>query len=93
MRKLWIYIGSVRSSLDQLVANLPQWMSASIKYEDYTGIVPLGVIWKLLGVPDAWRMEFSLLQVRFESGYICVAARFDGDDELIDRLMSCFYMF
>jgi hypothetical protein len=72
MRRMWIVIESLRSSLDQLIGNLAGWIGDSIQFGDYHGPLCLSSVWRLLGIPEQWAHELAELEFRFESGYIIV---------------------
>ena len=82
MRKMWIRVESIRSSLDQLIRQLPHWISRTLRFADYTGSVSLETISVQLGLKDVWVAEFSALQLRFEDGCLFVASRWEDDEDL-----------
>ena len=90
MRCLWVGIESLRNSLDQLVRNLPVWLSRRVIYSDYVGTVDLKSVWLFLGLNDAWAAEFADLQLRWEDGALKVALQYRDDNDVAQRLYDCF---
>ena len=94
MRRVWIVIESLRSSLDQLIGNLGAWLGQCLFFKDMRSGVRLQDLWQLLGLPEKLRNEFSELELRFEDGLVCVAFRFKDDVGLPQRVANCFlYLF
>ena len=90
MRRMWIVIESLRSSLDQLVSTLGRWIGDSIRFGDYHGPLCLFSVWRLLGRSEHWARELAELEFRFESGQIIVASRFRDDEAVPQRLADCY---
>lgn len=94
MRRMWIVVESLRSSLDQLLSNLPAWVSSKLQFRDYVGEASLREVWRLLGFSAGFCDEFADLQLRFEDDALLVAERHREDPGLADRIANCFmYMF
>ena len=90
MRRMWIVIESLRSSLDQLVSILGRRIGDSIHFGDYHGPLCLFPVWRLLGLSEHWVRELAELEFRFESGQIIVASRFRDDEAVPQRLADCY---
>ena len=94
MKRMWIVVEALRSSLDQLVVALPLWLEAHLQYEDFVSDVDLDMLWSLLGVPDEMRAEFVDLELRFEGDALKISSRFALDPEAPQRVTNCFmYLF
>ena len=94
MRRTWIVIESLRSSLDQLMSCLAGWLSSVLQFDNNNSTVDLRMVWILLGLTPAWAAEFAELQLRFHDGHVIVSVRFQHDPKLLERLASCFqYLF
>ena len=90
MRRMWIVIESLRSSLDQLISNLAGWIGDSIQFGDYHGPLCLFSVWRLLGLSEQWAHELAELEFRFESGHLIVGSRFRDDEAVPQRLADCY---
>ncbi len=90
MRCMWIAVESLRNSLVQLVRNIPAWLTASLRFEDYDGAANLLDLWEHMGLTVGWCEEFAALQLRFEGGFVMVPARFRNEAEVLERLANCF---
>ena len=89
MKRMWVAVEALRSSLGQLVFALPLWLEAHLQYEDFVSDVDLDMLWSLLGVPGEMRAEFVDLELRFECGALKISSRFALDPEAPQRVTGC----
>ncbi len=87
---MWIAVESLRNSLGQLVRSIPLWLTASLRFEDYDGAANLVDLWAHMGLTTHWCEESATLQLRFEGDFVKVAARFNSEVEVLERLANCF---
>lgn len=89
MKCMWVMVESLRSSLDQLIANLPSWLAGHLQFAEYAGAVDLHELWSLLGLSSSWCDELASLQLRFESDQLLVSPRFDSEADVPQRVANC----
>ena len=95
MRRLWISIEALRSSLDQLVRQLPSWLGQHLRFRNHAyEAFDHRAFWAALGIKGDWLDEFVLLEIRFVAGELLVSARFEGDPAIPQRVANCYmYLF
>ena len=93
LRQVWIIFESLRNSLDQLLKILPSWITARTTFADYGGECNLRSLYTLLGLPPKWSEFVADLQLRWEDGRLCVAAKCRFDADLPQKLNFFTYLF
>ena len=84
-KDLWVCCEALSNSQHLLLEHLSEWIAHNIKYEDtHEDLLSL---WQLLGLTGEWLDMACNLQVRWQQGQLCVAARLQDDPNCIDQLV------
>ena len=87
MRDSWIVLASLRSSYEQLVLYLPKWLEHSLGFAEWQGEQAFLIEWwEFVGLEGKWLALFVSLQLRFHSNRLWVAARFQDDAQIVNKI-------
>jgi len=80
MRSAFIVIESLRNAYDLLVLHSSAWLGRVLRFEDSDGF-DWAACWQLLDIEPQWVDQMCDSQMRWESGCLKVAKRYEGDAE------------
>lgn len=87
LKSAFIIVESMRNAYSQLLANLGSWLATVLTFADYEHD-EFRSMWVLLGVEPQLIDLLEHLQLRFRSGRLLVASKFEGDSTALELIAT-----
>ena len=89
MKEVFKQFISVRSGFSLLADFVFDWVAGRLHFTDLSSLDTLHCeeLWRVLGLEPSWCEDLVDMELRFEGGCLCVARRFEGDRDIIKRVV------
>lgn len=87
---IWVVIQSLRNAYSLLERHTNDWLSSGvIAYRDWEHKALGYELWCLLGMDSEWAETLADLQLRWQGGRLCVAARLEHEADSMNKISAC----